>query len=97
MSRMIHFSTNITAMKRIFNPDCFCSCFFFLLFYFGKRVRNIFTDATSVDMITVAFPDISVGVTFPIKAPGFMQYGCLLYYKQDWVDQTDVVNLWLHT
>lgn len=69
----------------------------FIFFCCCDRVRNFFTDATSVDMITVVFPDISVGVTFPIKAPGFIQYGCLLYYKQDRVDQTDVVNLWLHT
>lgn len=47
-------------------------------------------------MITVAFSGVSIGVMFPIKAPGFMQHGSALL-QTGWVDQTDVVNLWLRT
>ncbi|KAF2982274.1 hypothetical protein EK904_013971 [Melospiza melodia maxima] len=54
---------------------------FSILFYMHN---NIFTD---VGMITVAFPDISLGVTCPEKAPGFMQYGCLFYRRQDGLGQ----------
>lgn len=47
-------------------------------------------------MITVAFPDISLGVTFPEKAPGFV-VGVSALVQTRWVDQADVVNFWLHT
>ena len=81
MGRMIYFSTNITARKRIvFNPDSFCSWKYF--FFFVKEQETSLVMLPLVGMITVAFPDVSVGVVSLINAQDLCNMN-LLYYKQD--------------
>lgn len=52
-------------------------------FFFGEGTGSTLTSAPRVDMVTVAFTDVSVGVKLSIKAPGFTESRVgLIYYRK---------------
>jgi len=55
---------------------------------------NTLTSAPGVDVVTVAFPDVSVRVTLSMKAPGFTECWPDLLQK-GWMKQRDAAYHWL--